>query len=279
LIVAATVPAGATLFMSKLCAGHDTCTLNNGGIHMSLQSVASGLPGFAGPLYVQVAGILRAKIFASEWTPRAPLPNEVSLARDIGVSIGTVRKALEMLENEHLIHRRQGRGTFVVETSDETELERFSNLVSGLEKLRADPLTWTLSTGEATSEEANVLMLPPATKVHRLEALWSVGDKLKVFERITVEEARFPGLHQHLGEGGQFLFPIYRRHYQVVVNRVSESLTAENADETVASRLDIAKGQALMRADRTAFDMQGRPVEWSRRYMHLARCAYAVMMS
>jgi DNA-binding GntR family transcriptional regulator len=89
---------------------------------MSLQTAATQLPGFAGPLYVQVAGILRDKICASEWTARAPLPNEVTLARDIGVSIGTVRKALEMLENEHLIQRRQGRGTFVVETSHETEL-------------------------------------------------------------------------------------------------------------------------------------------------------------
>lgn len=55
----------------------------------------------------------------------APLPNEVTLARDIGVSIGTARKALELLEGEHLIERRQGRGTFVVESSNESELERF----------------------------------------------------------------------------------------------------------------------------------------------------------
>ncbi|MDP1586413.1 MAG: GntR family transcriptional regulator, partial [Prosthecobacter sp.] len=92
---------------------------------MSLQAGIAHSPTFAGPLYMQVAAILRAKICASEWTPRAPLPNEVVLARDVGVSIGTMRKALELLEDEHLIERRQGRGTYVVETSLETELERF----------------------------------------------------------------------------------------------------------------------------------------------------------
>ncbi len=64
--------------------------------------------GFSGPLYAQVAAYLRDKISTSVWTPAAPLPNEASLAKDIGVSIGTVRKALELLEDERLIGAGRG---------------------------------------------------------------------------------------------------------------------------------------------------------------------------
>ena len=246
---------------------------------MSLQSTTTPFHGFAGPLYVQVAGILRTKICASEWTARAPLPNEVSLARDIGVSIGTVRKALEMLENEHLIQRRQGRGTFVVETSEETELERFSNLTSGAKKLRAGPVAWSLKTGDATQEESRILQLRKEARVYRIEAVWSAGEKLKAFECISLDEARLPGLQAHLDQAGQFLFPVYRRHYQEVVTKVTEHLTAANASEMVAAKLAVAKGQAVMCAERVAYAIQGGPLEWSRRYMLLSGASYSMTMT
>lgn len=245
---------------------------------MSMQAAVT-LPAFAGPLYVQVASIMRAKICASEWNSRAPLPNEVTLARDIGVSIGTVRKALEMLETERLIQRRQGRGTFVVETSNETELERFSNLVSAGRRLRHVSAAWQAKTGDATREESQILMLPLAAPVYRLEALWSSGDLATVSESVTVSEARFPDLPAHLHEGGQFLFPIYRRHYQEVINKVTEQVTAANADSEVAAKLKMQRDRALLVVNRVAFAMSGGPVEWSRRTMHLTRSEYGVTMT
>ncbi len=246
---------------------------------MTLHIAGAQSPAFAGPLYVQVAGILRAKICASEWTTRAPLPNEVSLARDIGVSIGTVRKALEMLENEHLICRRQGRGTFVVETSDDTEVERFCNQVNGSKKLRADAALWSCIEAEATRDEALLLMLRPQTVVHRIECLWTAGDMLTAHECITVEQARFPDLQKHLTGSGQYLFPVYRRHYQEVVSKVSESLTAVNADDAQAKKLKVDRGQALLRVERIAVAMSGTPIELACRYMHMQRAAYKVIMT
>lgn len=246
---------------------------------MSIQASAPHLPGFAGPLYVQVAGILRDKICASEWTSRAPLPNEVSLARDIGVSIGTVRKALEMLEGERLIQRRQGRGTFVVDTSDETELERFSNIFLAAKRLRADRPAWKPSTGAATAEESKVLKLQAAAPVFRLEATWTSGALVATAETITVSEARFPKLPDHLGEAGQFLFPLYRRHYQEVISRVTEAVTCANADASVCAKLNVRKDQAVLCVDRVAFAMTGGAAEWSRRTMHLSQATYAITMS
>ena len=246
---------------------------------MSLQTSAAQLPAFAGPLYVQVAGILRAKICASEWTSRAPLPNEVTLARDIGVSIGMVRKALEMLESERLIQRRQGRGTYVLETSDECELERFSNFVAGSKKLRAGPTTWSCVTGDATDDERRLLALAPSSRVYRLEAYWASANTAAVVENITVPEARFPGLPGHLADGGQFLFPIYRRHYQEVINNVTEAVTCVNADAVLAARLNVPADHAVLLVERIAYAFSGGAVEWSRRAVHLQRASYTVTMT
>jgi GntR family transcriptional regulator len=67
----------------------------------------------AGPLYHQINQLMRKRILSGEWTSARTMPNEAELAQEYGVSLGTMRKALELLTNEGLIVRRQGRGTFV----------------------------------------------------------------------------------------------------------------------------------------------------------------------
>jgi GntR family transcriptional regulator len=61
------------------------------------------------PLYLQLRDALAERVAAGEWKPGTAIPNESDLAREFGVSAGTMRKALDLLEDEHLVTRRQGR--------------------------------------------------------------------------------------------------------------------------------------------------------------------------
>jgi GntR family transcriptional regulator len=72
------------------------------------------------PLYLQVKSMLVRRLADGTWIPGASLPSEAMLAAEIGVSQGTVRKALDELASENLLVRRQGRGTFVA-GHDETQ--------------------------------------------------------------------------------------------------------------------------------------------------------------
>lgn len=68
------------------------------------------------PLALQAERILRRAIESGEWphgTRR--LPNEIELARLLGVSRGTVRQALAVLRREGLLTSWPRRGTFVVQ--------------------------------------------------------------------------------------------------------------------------------------------------------------------
>lgn len=245
---------------------------------MPSHNVAGTAVPFAGPLYAQVAAVLRSKICSSEWSPSAPLPNEASLAKDIGVSIGTVRKALEMLEVERLIDRRQGRGTFIVEISEETELERFSNLVAGGAKLKADPKPMTASVDVATTDECARLNLRQGQKVIRFEAVWTAGNGVRAAERVSISHERFAGLEKHEVGSGRFLFPHYRRLYNVVIAKVVEHVSCLNADEALAKKLEVRPDQALLRIDRVARAVSVGPVEWSVRHVHMKDAAYTVSM-
>ena len=80
------------------------------------------------PLYLQVKDMLVQRIIGGTWKPGAAIPNEIELSRELGISVGTVRKALDEMEGERLILRRQGRGTFVIDQTSDECANRFSNI-------------------------------------------------------------------------------------------------------------------------------------------------------
>lgn len=65
------------------------------------------------PPYQQVADDLRSAIQAGTLAPGDRLPKQPELADEYGVSIGTVKSALNVLRHESLIVSRQGEGSWV----------------------------------------------------------------------------------------------------------------------------------------------------------------------
>lgn len=65
-------------------------------------------------LHEQVSDSLRDAVLQGRF-PSAKLPTETELANNFGVSLITIRKALETLADEKLIVRRQGSGTYIRE--------------------------------------------------------------------------------------------------------------------------------------------------------------------
>ena len=61
----------------------------------------------------QLAAILRAGIASGELQPRQPIPSITYLVGETGLSVGTVRRATQMLIDEGLVHTVPGLGTFV----------------------------------------------------------------------------------------------------------------------------------------------------------------------
>src|SRR6266850_2366178 len=85
------------------------------------------------PRYHRIAEALRERIREGELSPGARLDNQRQLAKSFGVTLMTLRQALELLEREHLITRRHGLGTFVAAPSidyDILQLRRFAGDLS-----------------------------------------------------------------------------------------------------------------------------------------------------
>src|SRR5690606_19314216 len=65
------------------------------------------------PLYQQVKRAVLGALADGEWKKGEAIPPEKLLAERFGVSIGTLRKAIDELAAENILIRHQGRGTFV----------------------------------------------------------------------------------------------------------------------------------------------------------------------
>jgi len=99
------------------------------------------------PLYLQVRDLVLERITGGTWKPGAMLPAEVDLARELGISSGTVRKALDALEAEHVVSRRQGKGTFVNDSKALALAWRYENVLGlGVDLFHDPPFRWAFAT-------------------------------------------------------------------------------------------------------------------------------------
>lgn len=72
-------------------------------------------------VFRQLADLIRAQIESGELAPGEPLPSELRLAQEYGISRTTVRQAIGQLRTEGLVTVDRPRGTFV-RVPEEAEL-------------------------------------------------------------------------------------------------------------------------------------------------------------
>jgi len=86
-------------------------------------------PAFMPHLYEQVLARIIEAISTGRWAAGDAIPTEAELARDAGVSIGTVRKAVDALVAQQALVRRQGKGTYVAAHDGRRLLFHFFHIV------------------------------------------------------------------------------------------------------------------------------------------------------
>ncbi|WP_296280138.1 GntR family transcriptional regulator [Pseudoxanthomonas sp.] len=87
------------------------------------------------PMYEQIIAQVVAKVMAGEWKAGAPLPSIRELAAGSRVSVITVKRAYLELERSGVIVTRQGKGSFVAESLDATQMlaaQEFQSQLAGL---------------------------------------------------------------------------------------------------------------------------------------------------
>lgn len=231
------------------------------------------------PLYQQVYDFLVKQIAAGEWGPGESLPSEQALAGRLNVSQGTVRKALDALAADSLIDRRQGKGTYVAEHTQERALFRFFRMARP-GGVRAVPTSAgdVLKRRPARPADIAKLALKPGAEVYEVSRVRLMDGEPAVLEKIIVPAALFASLERHEPLPNA-LYALYQREYGVNIVSTEEELRADVARKDDCRRLRLAPGAPLLCIDRVAISLEGTRVEWRSSRCDTTHFVYAVTLS
>ena len=231
------------------------------------------------PLYQQVYDFLVKQIVAGEWGPGESLPSEQALAGRLNVSQGTVRKALDALAADSLIDRRQGKGTYVAEHTQERALFRFFRMArAGGARVLPTSTGDVLKRRAARPAEVAKLALKPGAEVYEVNRVRIMDGEPAVLEKIVVPAALFPGLERH-DPLPNALYALYQREYGINIVSAEEELRADAARKDDCRRLKVPAGTPLLHIDRVAVSLEGTRVEWRTSRCDTSHFVYAVTLA
>jgi GntR family transcriptional regulator len=213
------------------------------------------------PLYSQVRDVLVRRLADGRWHSGEVLPSEFQLAAELGVSQGTVRKALDSMTADRLLVRHQGRGTFVAEYDEARILFHFFKLMpDGGPAAFPTSRVFSVKESSASAEEIERLALSKKDRVIRIKGVRLLEGEPAIVESISVPAAVFPGLLDQ--EMPNNLYGLYAGAFGVKIGRARERIKAVTLNADIARRLDAAPGAAALQIDRVAQDLENRPIEW-----------------
>ncbi len=222
------------------------------------------------PLYLQIIDLLISRISSGTWAPGDLIPSEMKLASDLGVSQGTVRKAItELVENRVLV-RKQGKGTFVSNHDDDRALFHFFNITDNQGK-KVLPISEILGfkQKDVSRSEAELLQLSPDAKVLRIERVRSIGSKPAILETIVLPAQRFDGMIEMDPDAlPNMLYQLYETEFGITIHSAEEKLRAVAAKNREARVLQVEVGSPLLEIERLALTLDRIPVE-----LRISRCS------
>ncbi|MDX3893819.1 GntR family transcriptional regulator [Pusillimonas sp.] len=216
------------------------------------------------PLYKEVKRQIVQALSAAEWKPGDMIPSEKQLCARFGVSIGTLRKAIDELVSENILVRHQGRGTFVAVHNRGPRLFRFFNLIDS-DGQRTYPQLEIVgfSKGRADKSAASKLGIAVGARTYRIATVRSIDGTPLLTEDITLSQALFPDLTaEKVRQRPSTLYNLYQVAYGINVVRIEEGVQACIAEGEQARRLGVEPGLPLLQVRRVAYSYNDQPVEY-----------------
>ena len=231
------------------------------------------------PLYAQVKQHLIQRIVDQVWAPGSALPSEYKLGVELGVSQGTVRKALDEMAAEKLVVRKQGRGTFVSEHTHEQELFHFFRLVDQHDQQYV-PTSQVLSVehSESTEYESKALGLAEGSLITRISRLRLLNGRPAIVETISVPRDLISDFPDRSAMPNS-LYRFYQQSHGISVLRAVERIKVVLANDNEADLLGIARDVPLLEVERVAESIDGRLVELRVSRLVTDECRYRVELT
>ena len=226
------------------------------------------------PRWLQVSERLIREIGAGRIADGARLPPEREMAADLGVAVGTLRKALADLEAKGLLVRRQGSGNYVRHREGVPSVYAMFRL----ELMQGGGLpTADLIAVDRCPKPPDSPAFGPSAEAHRIRRLRRLDGLPVALEEIWLDASLAPMLRaEDLTES---LYRSYRLVLGLEIAQAEDRVGVAPAPDWTCEHFAPPSGTAVGYIERLARLPDGTPVEHSRTWFDPARARYVSRMS
>ncbi len=223
-------------------------------------------------LPVQTQQYLLTLIENGMYQPGDQLPSENELAAQLGISRPTLREALRNLEQDGVVIRKHGVGTFVSRAYGgrlDSGLERLESILE-LAARQGLQLTFdVLRVSETLADEelAKALQVAPGTGLTNVSRVIK-GEGRPVAYMLDVVRSSLLSPADIDGTFNGSVLDLLRQKLDLQIDQAVADIVALDVDGGLAERLKIEPGQAVLLVEETLFDDEGVAIGYSRNFFN-----------
>lgn len=209
------------------------------------------------PVYKTIQNAIRKRIEAKEVMPGDAVPSERELAKTHKVSLMTARHVLAGLQQEGLVERRQGVGTFVAPPK-----VHYNKLMSYSEHLASRGLVprsrvLVAKVIEHEQEAAARLGLSTSSPLVKIERLRLAAEEPFALETCYLPAADFSGCVTAALDRIS-LFATLEHDYGVELAYADEEVDATTTDSDIAQLLGVPESAPVLRIRQVIYSTKGK---------------------
>ncbi|GHU27143.1 transcriptional regulator [Betaproteobacteria bacterium] len=215
------------------------------------------------PLYEIVKHQIFEAIVTGVWPPGTVIPSEITLAQELGVAIGTVRRALIDLVNDGLLSRKRKTGTVVIGRSPYHELKSFFQYfplqTSDGAFVKSTVLVTDIQCVPADGDVSDKIGVPVGSDTICLRRIRFINEVPIMLDHFVLQREKFPNFPMKADEMPPRLFIFLLENYGMEVSAVKEQISAEMAGERDCELLSLTPPTAILKIDQIVFDQEKKP--------------------
>ncbi|WP_083748631.1 GntR family transcriptional regulator [Pelomonas sp. KK5] len=215
----------------------------------------------------------------AQQSPGSRLPTERELSERFEVARETLRHCLRELEEEGVLHRRQGAGTFVT-TQPVVKEARLMSFSEEMRQRGLQPSSRLLSfrTLQAGAKLAQRLMVMPGSAVLEVRRLRLANQEPMALETSCFAAERVPGFDPASLEQGS-LYELLERQYGLQLRGARQQIQATVLSREEAELLAVPPFFPALLIERTSTSTTGEVIEYAKSLYRADRYRFEISVS
>jgi len=219
------------------------------------------------PLYYRIYIAIKKEIESGNYKAKSKMPSENELAKNYNVSKMTIRNALSKLEEEGLIYKEVGRGTFISEKKFEMKIRKILSYTDDVINRGFTPSSKEIRKKIIKDLEiAKIMGLPCDASLFELIRIRLADDIPLAIEWAYVNASLCPGIENYDFNGDLSLYKISSEKYGIQIENRNDRVEVRNIDFKTAKILSIKPKSACFYFHRLTRTINGEIFEYTKSY-------------